>query len=67
MKVVQVIEVILIALLLAFGIEFMIKLKKSENKKIEEVRDSLIKRLNTIMILIASVGIVTLVNIFMNK
>ncbi len=67
MNTIKILDIILIVLLLLFGIEFMVTFKKSENKNVEEIRDSLIKRLNIIMFLIASVGIVTLVNIFMNK
>lgn len=67
MNAIQILDIILIVLLLAFGIEFMIKLKKSENREIETVRDSLIKRLDIIIFLSVCVGIVTLINIFINR
>ena len=52
-------------LFIIFDIILIIYAIKKVSKIIKD--DSLIKRLNIIMFLIASVGIVTLVNIFMNK
>ena len=67
MSAIQIIDIILIIVLFICGIEFMIKLKKSEEKEIEKVRDSLIKRINIITILIATICVLSIVNIIVKK
>lgn len=65
MNIIQIVDIILIIILFILGIEFMITLKKSEDKKIEKVRDLLIRRINIIIILTVIVGILTIVNILL--
>ena len=45
----------------------MIKLKKNEGKEIEKVRNSLIKRINIITVLIVVVGLLSIINIIVRK
>ena len=60
----KLIEIILIIILLIVGTEAIIKVKKSEGKLIEDVKDGLLFRVNMIIILIVLISIFTLINIF---
>lgn len=61
------INIVLIAMLFGFGVEFMLTLKKSEGKDIENVRASLIMRINIITLLTALIGIITIINIIAGR
>ena len=63
MLVLNIIQIILIVLLFATGIEFLIKLKKNENKKVEDVRDNLTIRINIMITITIILSIVTIINI----
>lgn len=63
MNLLKLIEIILIIILLVIGIETIIKFKKSENKLIEDIKKSLIVRIDIIMILTIIISILTIINI----
>ena len=63
MNVLKIINILLVIILLIYGIDTIIKFKKNENKKIEDIRNSFVKRINIIMILTIILGIITILNI----
>jgi len=63
MNVLKIVNILLIIILLIYGIDTIIKFKKNENKKIEDIRNSFVKRINIIMILTIILGIITILNI----
>jgi predicted CDP-diglyceride synthetase/phosphatidate cytidylyltransferase len=63
MLVLNITQIILIILLFAIGIEFFTKLKKNENKKVEDIKDNLTVRINTMITIIVILSIVTVINI----
>lgn len=63
MNVLAIISIILILFLVIFGIEFMIKLNQSEGKLIDEVKKSLIIRIDIIIVLTVILSIVSIINI----
>ena len=65
MNVFGIISIILLMILVILGIEFMIKLKKSEGKLIDEVRKPLMIRLNIIIVLTVALSITTIINIIL--
>lgn len=60
-----IISIILLLILVILGIEFMMKLKKSEGKLIDEVRKALLIRLNIIIVLTVTLSITTIINIIL--
>lgn len=66
MNIIKFIDIILILTLLVIGIDTFIKLNKSEGKKIEYVKKSLMPRINILMILTILVAITTIINIILN-
>ena len=67
MKVLNISIVSIIFLLLVIGIETMIKLKKSENKNIEEVKNKLLLRINILMVLTVLLAILSIAFIILKK
>ena len=67
MNYLKVISVSLLILLLLVGLETIIKIKKSEGKMIDEIRDKLIIRINIIMVLTVFSAILTIVYIILNR
>ena len=65
MNILGIISIILLLILVILGIEFMIKLKKSEGKLIDEVRKPLMIRLNIIIVLTIALSITTIINIIL--
>ena len=65
MNILGIISIILLLILVILGIEFMIKLKKSEGKLIDEVRKPLMIRLNIIIVLTVALSITTIINIIL--
>ncbi len=65
MNIFGILTIVLLVVLIVLGIEFMIKLKKSEGKLIEDVRKPLINRLNIIIILTVALSIVTIINVIL--
>ena len=65
MNILGIISIILLLILVILGIEFMIKLKKSEGKLIDEVRKPLMIRLNIIIVLTITLSITTIINIIL--
>ena len=63
----KIIDLLLIVLLLIIGEETIIKINKSEGKKVEDVRKPLLIRIDVIMTLIITIAIITIVNIFINR
>lgn len=63
MNVLVIISIVLILALIIFGIEFMMKLNKSEGKLIDEVKKSLIIRINIITVLIIILSVISIINI----
>ena len=63
MLVLNITQIILIILLFAVGIEFFTKLKKNENKKVEDIKDNLTVRINIMITIIVILSIVTVINI----
>ena len=59
----SIVSIILIILLILAGIEFFIRLKKYENRQIEDVRKPLQTRLTIIMILTFTLAIVHIINL----
>lgn len=66
MLVLKILNVILILALLVIGVETIIKIKKSEGKLIEDVRKSLLIRIDIIIVLIIGISVLTIVNIVIN-
>ena len=62
-----IISIILLLCLVILGIEFMITLKKNEEKLIEDVRKSLMIRLNIIIILTVVLSITTIISIIIKS
>ena len=67
MKVLNISIVSIIFLLLVIGIETMIKLKKSDNKNIEEVKNKLLLRINILMVLTVLLAILSIAFIILKK
>ena len=67
MKYLNIIVIILIAILLIIGIETFIKLKKSENKTIDEVRKPLLIRINILMIVTVMLSIASIICVILKK
>lgn len=66
MKILMIINLILIIILIALGIHTIIYFKKNENKKVEEIRKSLLTKINIITVLIVVISIINIVNIIIN-
>ena len=58
MLVLNITQIILIILLFAVGIEFFTKLKKNENKKVEDIKDNLTVRINIMITIITVINII---------
>ena len=56
-------SIVISLLLIGFGIEFFIKLNKNKDKKIEEIKKTLIFRLNIIITLTIILSIIVIINI----
>ncbi len=67
MKSLLIIDIILIIVLFIIGINTIIKLKKSEGKKIEDIKNDLLKRVDMIIVLTILISIITIVNIFISR
>jgi hypothetical protein len=67
MSVLNISIVSIIFLLLVIGIETMIKLKKSDNKNIEEVKNKLLLRINILMVLTVLLAILSIAFIILKK
>ncbi len=67
MKYLNIMVIILIAILLIIGIETFIKLKKSENKTIDEVRKPLLIRINILMIVTVMLSIASIICVILKK
>ena len=67
MNILDVLSIILIIILITFGVEFYLKYKKIQNKKIETVKKDLILRINYIMILTVLLGITSIINIILKS
>lgn len=67
MSLLKVIDIVFIIALLIVGIETIIKFKKNENKFIENIKKPLLIRIDIIIVLIISIAILTLINIFAPK
>jgi len=67
MDILKIIDICLIILLLVFGIEAVIKFKKVENEKVEDVRKTLTIRINIIMLITVLTSIVTILNVLLNR
>lgn len=63
MNILKIINVILIICLLLVGIEAIIKVKKSENRLIDDIRKPLLIRIDIIILLTIIVSILTVLNI----
>ena len=63
MNIFGILSIILLVLLVIFGIEFMLKLKKVEGKLISDVKKPLMIRLDIIILLTISLAITTIINI----
>lgn len=55
--------IILIILLLIVGIETMIYFKKNENKRVDDIKKSLLIRIDILMVLTVAIGVLTIINI----
>lgn len=68
MIILKIVDICLVIMLLIIGIETIIKLKKSEGNLLDDVRKSLIIRLDIIMILTIVISIITtIITILINK
>ena len=65
MGVFGIISIFLLLILVILGIEFIIKLKKSEGKLIDEIRKTLTIRLNIIIVLTFALSITMIINIIL--
>ena len=63
MNILGILSIILVLFLVALSIEFIIKFKKSEDKLIDEVRKSLIIRLDIITVITVILSIIVIANI----
>ncbi len=63
MDILKIVNLIFIVILATVGVETFIKIKKSENKRIEEVKSQLLKRINIMMILTIITAILTIINV----
>ena len=63
MNILKIVDLVFIIILAIVGIETFIKIKKSEGKKIEEVRKPLLTRINIIIILTILISILTIINV----
>ena len=63
----KIIDIILIVLLIIVGIETIIKFKKSEGMKIDDVRGGLLIRIDIIMVLTVLLALSTIMTIIFNK
>ena len=66
MKILMIINLILIIILITLGTHTIIYFKKNENKKVEEIRKSLLTKINIITVLIVVISIVNIVSIIIN-
>lgn len=67
MTVLTIIDILLAFALFVFGVEAIVKIKRSEGKRIEEIRKPLIIRINIIMFLTIALAAVTVANIIINN
>ena len=67
MNVINIIVLSLIFILVIVGIETVIRIKKYEDKSIDLVRNSLIKRINILMILTILIGIFSIISVIIKK
>ena len=67
MNVINIIVLSLIFILVIVGIETVIRIKKYEDKSIDLVRNSLIKRINILMILTVLIGIFSIISVIIKK
>lgn len=67
MTVLTIIDILLAFALFVFGVEAIVKIKRSEGKRIEEIRKPLIIRINIIMFLTIALAAVTVANIIVNN
>lgn len=63
MDLLKIVDIIIIIILLAVGIETIIKFKKSEGKLIEDIRKSLLIRIDIMMVITIIISILTIINI----
>lgn len=63
MNILEILIIVLIIIITIFGIETIIKFKKSEGKLIDEIRQPLVVRINILMVLIVIISIITIINI----
>ena len=63
MNILKIVDLVFIIILAIVGIETFIKIKKSEGKKIEEVRKPLLTRINIIIILTILISILIIINV----
>ena len=61
MNALRITAIALSLLLLALGAEFLLKIKKSKDRPVDEVRRSLTVRLDITMLLIAALTVVTII------
>ncbi len=62
-----IINIILIVIFLVIGVETIMKLKKSENMLVEDIRKPLLIRIDIIIVLIIVISVLTILNVFKNK
>lgn len=55
--------IILIILLFIVGIETMVYFKKNENKRVDDIKKSLLIRIDILMVLTVAIGVLTIINI----
>lgn len=67
MNIVRIIYIVLLIIILLLGVDFFIKLRKSKNKKIEDVRRGLLIRIGLITMLIIIIGICSLLLILLSN
>ena len=67
MNILKIAIIVIIIIYLVIGIETFVKLKTSENKRIEDVRNSLIIRINIIMVLTIVLSILSILLIIFNN
>lgn len=63
MNVLEILIIILVLTITIIGIETIIKFKKCEGKRIDEVRKSLLVRIKILITLIIIVSIISIINI----
>ena len=63
---IMLLAVICIFFLIILGINTIIFVKKNENKKIEDIRDKLLKKINVLEILTILIGILSILIVIIN-